>query len=112
MIQIACPNCGKKYQVRDENAGKRTKCPACQTMIDIPDANAEGNVLADVLQNLQGATPGNVPVAAALQPPGMVMASGTVGPMSGMAITSFVLGLLGVLTGCILIAVRSWASSA
>jgi hypothetical protein len=37
-IQFACPNCGKGFSVKDELAGKRSKCPACATMLVVPRA--------------------------------------------------------------------------
>ena len=40
MIKMKCPNpaCGKAAAVKDEFAGKRAKCPACGTIMNIPDA--------------------------------------------------------------------------
>ena len=35
-IEFACPSCGKSYRVRDDLAGKRAKCKACQTPMSIP----------------------------------------------------------------------------
>jgi hypothetical protein len=37
MISFGCP-CGKGYTVKDQLAGKRTKCPACRGAIVVPDA--------------------------------------------------------------------------
>src|SRR5689334_15156561 len=37
MISFSCP-CGKGYTVKDELAGKRTKCPACGSALVVPDA--------------------------------------------------------------------------
>lgn len=34
-INLACP-CGKQLTAKDEFAGKRTKCPGCGTLLDIP----------------------------------------------------------------------------
>lgn len=39
-IQLTC-GCGQKMQVKEEHAGKRTKCPACGTLLDIPAAEAQ-----------------------------------------------------------------------
>lgn len=36
-IAVAC-RCGKKLSVRDELAGRKGKCPACGTVLDIPAA--------------------------------------------------------------------------
>ena len=38
MIEFACENCGKKFKVAEEHAGKRTKCPACENALTIPAA--------------------------------------------------------------------------
>ena len=41
MISVRCENtgCGKSYQVKDEHAGKRLKCPGCGHPIAIPSPN-------------------------------------------------------------------------
>ncbi|WP_439621664.1 hypothetical protein [Gemmata sp.] len=41
-IAVVCPGvgCGKKFKVSDEQAGRRAKCPACQTPLTIPAAAA------------------------------------------------------------------------
>lgn len=36
MIHFACPSCGKDFQVKDEFAGRRTKCPKCGQAIEVP----------------------------------------------------------------------------
>jgi hypothetical protein len=43
MIKVKCPNasCGITSVVKDEYAGKRAKCPACGTIMSIPNAPAE-----------------------------------------------------------------------
>jgi hypothetical protein len=38
-ITVSC-ECGKEFKVKDESAGKRIKCPACQTVLTVPDADA------------------------------------------------------------------------
>ena len=37
-ISIRCPNCTKTLKAKDELAGRSVKCPACQTVLAIPDA--------------------------------------------------------------------------
>ncbi len=37
-ITFACPECGKQLRVSDDKAGKKAKCPACATVMMIPDA--------------------------------------------------------------------------
>ena len=39
-ITFSCNSCGNQLRVADENAGKRAKCPKCQTILRIPTANA------------------------------------------------------------------------
>ena len=39
-IDIKCPSCGSGLRVADEHAGRKTTCPSCQTIVDIPAANA------------------------------------------------------------------------
>jgi hypothetical protein len=34
-IKLDCP-CGKQFRVRDEDAGKKVRCPACQVLTRIP----------------------------------------------------------------------------
>ena len=35
-IKFPCPNCKKPLKVKEELAGKRAKCPACQKILTIP----------------------------------------------------------------------------
>jgi LSD1 subclass zinc finger protein len=37
-IEIACTSCSKKLRVPDNAAGKRVKCPQCQTVLAVPAA--------------------------------------------------------------------------
>lgn len=39
-IAFAC-TCGKTFKVADEQAGKKTKCPACAAPLVVPDATVE-----------------------------------------------------------------------
>lgn len=40
-IAFTCSSCGKKYTVKDEFAGKRVKCAACNTTMVLPAAGAK-----------------------------------------------------------------------
>ena len=40
MISFKCNKCGKQFKVRVELAGRRVKCNACETTIQIPDQGA------------------------------------------------------------------------
>lgn len=35
-LQVVCPSCNAKLKAPDSAAGKRTKCPKCQTVIAVP----------------------------------------------------------------------------
>lgn len=43
-IETECPECGKAYRIRDEMAGKRFRCKACQAAVTIPGLD-EVNVI-------------------------------------------------------------------
>src|SRR5688572_6910480 len=40
-IAFTCSSCGKKYTVKDEFAGKRVKCAACNNTMVLPAAGAK-----------------------------------------------------------------------
>jgi hypothetical protein len=44
MIRFACPDCGKGYSVKNELAGKRTRCLACKASLTVP-ASSEPEIL-------------------------------------------------------------------
>ena len=54
-IDFACSECGKKYRVKDELAGKTAKCSQCNGRIQIPAAAAQPNAAA------RPASPGSAP---------------------------------------------------
>ena len=39
-ISLACPECDKSLRLRDELAGKRIRCPACQGILTVPSASS------------------------------------------------------------------------
>jgi hypothetical protein len=39
-ITVVC-DCGKEFKVKDELAGKKVKCPACQTVLTVPQPEEE-----------------------------------------------------------------------
>lgn len=45
-ITIVCPGCKKRFQVRDEFAGKSGPCPTCKTVIKIPTKAEEVTIHA------------------------------------------------------------------
>jgi len=38
-IRFQCPECGKRLRVRDEHAGRKTRCVDCSEIISVPDGN-------------------------------------------------------------------------
>lgn len=39
-ISFSCSNCGRQIKVAEEHAGRRGKCPNCQTSLTVPSASA------------------------------------------------------------------------
>lgn len=39
-IEFACSSCGKRLRVKDAAAGKRVKCPGCETLLRVPGGAA------------------------------------------------------------------------
>ncbi len=39
-ISASCPQCGKTYQVKDDFAGKKFRCKACQGVVSVPASQA------------------------------------------------------------------------
>ena len=40
-IEFACSSCSKQVRVPDGSEGKKCKCPECQTILNVPNAEAE-----------------------------------------------------------------------
>ena len=61
-IQVAC-ECGKRFAVADQHAGKKGKCPACGRVIQVPAAQPVGLVSAAHAgaPGVPAATPARVP---------------------------------------------------
>lgn len=53
MIAFTCSSCGKKLQVKDENAGREGKCPACAATMTIPDRDQPDEPLTAPLLELE-----------------------------------------------------------
>ena len=45
-IQFACTGCGKQLRVDESSAGKRAKCPQCETILQVPNVAAASDPLA------------------------------------------------------------------
>ncbi len=39
MIKFSCENCGQKFRVADDKAGKKGKCPKCENPVVVPSLN-------------------------------------------------------------------------
>lgn len=65
MISFACQRCGMKYQVKDEFAGRATRCTTCKHPLNVPAVNmaspvAAGHVAGLGSTLLQAQVPGGV----------------------------------------------------
>ncbi|MEQ9379801.1 MAG: hypothetical protein RJP95_02980, partial [Pirellulales bacterium] len=40
-IRITCESCGRTLQAKDTAAGKKVKCPGCESVIQVPEAGSE-----------------------------------------------------------------------
>lgn len=70
---VSCPNCGKHLKVDDSLAGRRGRCPACQSTFTIGHVEpAPAPVAAPVAPAAAAASPARVqaPVRARRKPPG------------------------------------------
>jgi len=41
MIQFTCPNCGKRFKLGQEHAGRKGRCPGCRTIVQVPAASPD-----------------------------------------------------------------------
>jgi hypothetical protein len=68
-INVACPSCGRQYNVKDEAAGKRFKCKDCESVVDVPAAGAGddfgGDDYGEPYDPYGGAPSGDAPPPAA-----------------------------------------------
>ena len=40
-LRVTCPQCNAKLAVGSENAGKRLRCPKCQTIVEVPHGDED-----------------------------------------------------------------------
>lgn len=52
-IQFKCGQCGQTLKVGDNAAGKRAKCPKCQSVVSIPEVSDESSDLGPVPSGLK-----------------------------------------------------------
>lgn len=57
-IQFACTGCGKQLRVDESSAGKRAKCPQCETILQVPNVAAASDPLAAATPPAAAATAG------------------------------------------------------
>ena len=50
-VVIRCM-CGRRYRIRDAKAGMRTRCPECDSLVEVTEADLETSFSADGLINL------------------------------------------------------------
>jgi len=50
MIKFLCKNCGQKFTVSDQQAGKKGKCPKCKQTIVIPPAAQESTQKSSIIK--------------------------------------------------------------
>jgi RsiW-degrading membrane proteinase PrsW (M82 family) len=58
-IRVDCHSCGAAIQAADKHAGKKVRCPKCETVLEIPErpAKKEANLDFDVLPDLPPVAP-------------------------------------------------------
>jgi phage FluMu protein Com len=62
-ITLGCPSCGKRFRARDESAGKKVKCPYCQSAVQVPTPEESAAAGAPTAA-LPSTTPAPAPVIA------------------------------------------------
>ena len=95
-IEVSCFQCGALLRVGDEHAGKKARCPNCETVNSIPEAG-EAAADAPYAQVGYGASQPGHPQQ--LQPPGFGAQGNYALPNRGGLI--FALGLISLLICCI-----------
>jgi hypothetical protein len=94
MITFSCPGCSRQFSLKEEFAGKRTKCPTCKSVLVVPTEQGLGLGSSQAPPSEQVA----VPLAPTPQPAG----SGdfSQGPQPTTSKRSFLKGLLFGGCGC------------
>src|SRR5262245_10166220 len=103
-IKFACDSCGKSLKVPAEAAGRRVKCPKCQTAVTVPDPNAATGEEAGGDDDLfAGIASGAAPVLPMVPPPAPPMDDSprAKGGGGGAAGAAAVLGAAGAVGGAV-----------
>ncbi len=58
-ISFSCPECGRKYDLKDEFAGKKIKCRGCEAAIRVPDSDDDAEEPDDVDDDAFEGSPAN-----------------------------------------------------
>jgi hypothetical protein len=104
MIDLTCGNCGKKYRVDEQYAGRKTVCKGCGSALTIPTAPTDSPAADDGTIDLAQTATAPPRFGAAAPAPGFPAGSPPPLPevkSSGMATAAMVLGILGLVTMCI-----------
>ncbi len=62
-IQLKCHACQKTLQVADSAAGKKARCPGCQSLVDIPAAASQTTNTAPASKTVPSSAPVSNPVS-------------------------------------------------
>jgi hypothetical protein len=56
-IAVDCPHCGKQLRLKEELAGRKGKCPQCQTSFEVPRPIPVGATTGRMVTNMSGHPP-------------------------------------------------------
>lgn len=98
MIHFACPHCGKRYQVEPQHGGKETTCRECGGAITIPPAGESPDaepieINQDMLAG--GPAPSSPPTPQTPPTTPEPIDPRLTGPISGLAIASLTMSIVG-----------------
>ena len=65
-IQLTCIECGTLHSVNQNMAGRRIRCPHCDTVVHVPEAEVVGNHSADLIEHQEN--PDSNPPAVTWEP--------------------------------------------
>lgn len=104
MIQFTCPNCGKRFKLGREHAGRKGRCPSCRTVVQVPSASPDDSLQPPL--PVEGKGSKTTPVAGG-EPSTHAGKRSTLGtwslvsgivaiPIPGVEIAAVVLGVIGL----------------